>query len=207
MEEMGRSVSEVRRFGGASRVYPGISCGFHGLGLALGELAEFMTLEGDLTGGPDVFVTVDNVASLRGGVGARGVGLVVDEDGLLVGVEDLAVDLDVGVEDLAGTVGLGEDKTGREVGVEDLVGLDVVVEVVLLLETRFDMALDCVPKDGLLVGVEGLEPDPEPEPPEEDDLRCPALGPGDAARGLDANIFLPLASGWVFDNLDFSVLG
>lgn len=162
-----------------------------------------MALEGDFTKGVVAFVTVDNVGSLRGGVGARGAGLVVDKDGLLlVGVEDLAVDL-VGVEDLAGTVGLDEDKLGREVGVDDLVGLTVVVvvEVGLGLVTGFDMALDCAPKAGLPVGVEGLEPEPETEPPDEDDRRCTAaLGPGDGARGLDAKLFQPVASGWGFDN-------
>lgn len=160
-----------------------------------------MTVEEDLIKGADVFVTVDNVGVLRGGVGARAAGLVVDKDGLLVGVDDLAVDLIVGVEDLAGTVGLVDDNVGCEVGVEDL-GLTVVVEEGLLLDTEFDMTLACAAKAGLPVGVEGLEP--EPEGPEEDGLRGPTLGPGDVARGLNANtvLFLLVASGWVFDNLD-----
>lgn len=167
-----------------------------------------MTVDGDLTKGADALVTVDNVGVLRGGVGARGAGLAVDKDGLLVGVEDLPVDLDVGVDDLAGTVGLDDDKVEREVGVEDLAGLTVVVEEVLVLETGFDKALVCVPKAGLLlVGVVGLDPEPEPDPePPEDGLRCPAPSAGDAARGLDAKLFLPLASCWLFDNLDFSEL-
>ncbi|MFS8013079.1 hypothetical protein Hanom_Chr14g01328561 [Helianthus anomalus] len=164
MDEMGLSLSEVLKLGGASRV--------------------------------DVFVTVDNVGDLRGGVGVRGAGFVVDNDGLLVGVEDLAVDL-VGVEDLAGTVGLDEDKTEREagVGVEDL-GLTVVVEAGTFLVTGFDTALDWVPKAGLLVKVEDLEPEPEPEPaaPVDDGLWGPAPGAGDAARGLDAKLLLPVDS-------------
>lgn len=152
------------------------------------------------------------------GVDALGVGLVVDEDkdallvvvvvvvGVGVGVEDLGVALDVGVEDLGGAVGLEEDKTGRElVGVEDLEGLEVGFEVVVVLGGGFDVVvLDDAPKAGLLVGVEGLEP----EPPEEVGLRGPALGAGDAARGLDTMLFLlGGASGWVFDSLDFDAFG
>ncbi|KAL8102831.1 hypothetical protein AgCh_027375 [Apium graveolens] len=48
------------------------------------------------------------------------------EDLTAVGVEDFAVDLNVGVEDLAGTVGLVEGKV-EQVGVEDLIGLEVMV--------------------------------------------------------------------------------
>lgn len=158
---------------------------------------------GDLTGA-GVFVTV---AGLRVGVGALGVGLVVDDkDGLLVGV-----DLDVGVEDLGGAVGLDEEITGRElVGVEDLEGLEVGFEIVVVLGTGLDMVLDDVdvPKTGLPVGVKGLEPEaePEPEPPDEVGLRGPAPGPGDAGRGLDTKLFL-VASGCVFDSLDFGAVG
>lgn len=152
---------------------------------------------GDLTGA-GVFVTV---AGLRVGVGALGVGLVVDDkDGLLVGV-----DLDVGVEDLGGAVGLDEEITGRElVGVEDLEGLKVGFEIVVVLGTGLDMVLDDVdvPKTGLPVGVKGLEP----EPPDEVGLRGPAPGPGDAGRGLDTKLFL-VASGCVFDSLDFGAVG
>lgn len=144
------------------------------------------------------------MAGLRVGVDDLDAGLlvVVDREGLLVGVEDLAVDL-VGVEDLAGTVGLDEDEIGREVGVEDLEGLEVVVEVgfdiVVLLETGFDIGLDDVPDAGLPVGVEGLELGP----PEEDGLRSPTLGPGDDARCLDT-MFLPVASDWLFDSYTIS---
>lgn len=141
-------------------------------------------------------MTAEIVGDLRGGVGARGAGLVVDKDGLLVGVEDLVVDL-VGVEDLAGTVDLDEERTGREVGVEDL-GLTAVVDVGVFLVTGFDMALDCVPKAGLLAKVEFLEPDPVV--PVDNGLRVPAFGPGDGARGFDTKLFLPVDSCWVFDN-------
>lgn len=172
----------------------------------LGELVAangcvvFFTV-GDLTGGAGVFVTV---VGFRVGVDALGVGLVVDKDGLLVGVgvEDLGVALEVGVEDLGGAVDLDEEMMGREVvGVEDRVGLDVGFETVVVLGSEFDVVLDDddddVPRIGLLVGVEGLEP----EPPDEVGLRGPALGPGDAARCLDTMLVLvATASGCVFDS-------
>lgn len=74
-------------------------------------------------------------------MGARGVGP-------LVGVDDLAVDRGVGVDDLAGSVGLVgptmEEDLG--VGVEDLEGLDVVLGTVFVM--------------GRPVGVAGLDPGP-----------------------------------------------
>lgn len=204
-DEIGLSVNEVRKFGGASRVYPGISCGFHGLGLVVGEFKTgcvvFVFLSvGDVTDGAGVFVT-----GLRVGVGVRRAGLVAVKDGLLVvGVEDLGVDL-VGVEDRSGAVGLDEGKTGREVvGVEDLEGLEAGFEIVAVFGTGFDMVLDGVPETVLPVGVKGLEP--EPEPPDEVGLRGPVLGPGEAGRCLDTKLFL-VASGWLFDNLDFGAFG
>lgn len=174
--------------------------------------AGFVTVGGDFWGGADVFVTVVSVACLRVGVGALDAGLLAGKDGLLVGVEDLALDLGVGVEDLAGRVDLVEPTVVRGVGVEDLegldavvaVGLDVVLEVVL--GTEFDVGLDDVPNVGLPVGVAGLEPGP----PEEDGLRSPELevfNPGDDTGCLDTKLFLPVASGWVFDSRDFNAVG
>lgn len=191
-----------------------------------------MIIGGDLTGGVDVFVTVVNVGSLRVGVAARGAGLVAVKDGLLVGVKDLAVDRGVGVEDLAGSAGLLEPMVGREVGVEDLAGLDVAVEAGLdvaveaglddeaevgldvmlevVLVSEFDMVLDA----DLPVGVAGLEPGPpedtgrEPGPPDEDGLRSPpleVLNPGDDTCCLGIVLFLPVASGWVFDSYTRSI--
>lgn len=189
---------------------------------------------GDLTTGvDDVLVRVVSVGCLRVGVGARDAGLLEVKDGLLVGVEDLAVDLGVGVEDLAGTVGLVEPMVGREVGVDDLEGLDVVVEVVLEVELEvalgieLDTSLVDEPNVGLPVGVAGLPVEVtglpaelaglpvgvagrEPGPPEEEGLRSPALevfNPGDDNGCLDIILFLPVASGWVFDSRDFSAAG
>ena len=76
--ERSRSGREVLKLGGTSREKPGISEGFHGLGFTVGGLARggtgFLDIvgpdlvteeqEGDLTGGADVFVTVDSVDGL-----------------------------------------------------------------------------------------------------------------------------------------------
>ncbi|GJW59371.1 hypothetical protein Tco_0108706 [Tanacetum coccineum] len=93
-----------------------------------------------------------------------------DDVDLLVGVDDLAVDFDVGVEDLTGSVGLVELTVEREVGVDDLVGLEgvfevgleVVLELVLVVEldtglvAELDKGLDDEANVGRLVGVAGL---------------------------------------------------
>ncbi|KAL8102840.1 hypothetical protein AgCh_027384 [Apium graveolens] len=160
--EVGRSESEVPKLGCTSLEKPGISAGFHGFGLTVGELgrggAEFLvtlgaafTTEGDFTEGADAFDDTDRVFGLRVGVAALDVDFVAGAEGL-VGVEDLALDLDVGVEDLAVDLAVGvedlavaagaedlavaagaEDLTAvvegkvEQVGVEDLIGLEVMV--------------------------------------------------------------------------------
>ncbi|CAA3024446.1 Hypothetical predicted protein [Olea europaea subsp. europaea] len=104
-----------------------MSEGFHALGFVVGELdtvgtgffavevTDFITEEevGDLNGALDTDV-------LRVGVDALDVDFGAGKDCVVVGVEDLMVDLVVGVEDLGGTVGLAEGKVAREVGVADL---------------------------------------------------------------------------------------
>ncbi|CAA3024445.1 Hypothetical predicted protein [Olea europaea subsp. europaea] len=106
-----------------------MSEGFHALGFVVGELdtvgtgffavevTDFITEEevGDLNGALDTDV-------LRVGVDALDVDFGAGKDCVVVGVEDLMVDLVVGVEDLGGTVGLAEGKVAREVGVADLGG-------------------------------------------------------------------------------------
>lgn len=222
--ESGLSGRVVLKFGGASREKPGISEGFHGLDFTVGELARGGTgflavvgpgLEteeaGDLTGGADVFVTVEIVAGLRVGVVALDVGFDAGKVGLDVGVEDLAVVLD-GVEDLAGTVGLLEGNVALEVGVEDLEGLDTVVDVGL--DAVVDVDLGAVVSVGLAaeaiverpVGVTGLDPGP----PDDEGLRTPILevfNPGDKAECLDAECDLEAGSSWGFASLDFSAVG
>ena len=143
--EVGRSESEVRKFGGTSWENPGMSNGFHGLGFTVGELArggaEFLIAvevasvteeDGDLAGGTDAVDMADRVVGLRVGVAALDVGLFTGAGAArLVGVEDLAVDLDGGVEDLAVdlVVGVEDLAVDIDVGVADLaVGLDVGVE-------------------------------------------------------------------------------
>lgn len=234
--EGGRSESEVRKFGGTSWEKPGMSNGFHGLGFTVGELArggaEFLIVveaalvtaeDGDLTGGADTFDAAERVGGLRVGVVALDVGLVTGAAGL-VGVEDRAVDLDVGVEDLAVEdiiVGVEDLAVDLDVGVEDLaVDLDVGVEdlagAVGLAEGTVDLVgvedregLDAMVADGLDAVIdEGLEAEAkvgrpvgvaglDPRPPEEEGLRTPALdvfNPGAKTDCLDARLFLAVGS-------------
>lgn len=213
--EGGLSETDVLKFGGTSRENPGISEGFHGLGLTLGELdlvgagflaavetGLFETTEeevGDLTEAAGVFV------GLRVGVEALDVDFDAGKEDCLVGVEDLTVGLAVGVEDLGGTVGFAED-VGR-VGVADLEGFDVAVDVSLDV---FEAVLSAVANVGLFaaevdldvelkvgrpVGVTGLDAGP----PEEDGLRSPPVevfNPGDEAGCLDDKVLLAAGSGW-----------
>lgn len=115
--ETGLSGSVVLKLGGASSEKPGISDGFHGLDLA-GEVPREGTgcfdtagagleIEEVLTEGADMLGAFNGVDGRRVGVDALDAGLEVDKVGLLVGVEDLVVDLNKGVEDLEGTVGVG----------------------------------------------------------------------------------------------------
>lgn len=205
--DSGLSGTDVLKFGGASSEKPGISEGFHGLDFTVGELprdgtgfldaigAGFETEEDDLVSEAETLGALDDVDGRRVGVAALDVELDEGKVGLDVGVEGLAVDLDKGVEDLvgtvgltagtmdliAGTVGLVDGKVALDVGVEDLEGLDVVVNM------------------GRPVGVAGLDPGP----PDDDGLRVPALevfSPGEEAAGLDIKLFLAVGSGCRFAN-------
>ncbi|KAL6541616.1 hypothetical protein OROGR_011102 [Orobanche gracilis] len=229
LAEGGRSDIDVLKFGGASSENPGISEGFHILGLTVGELdrggAGFFE-----TG----FETKEEVGDFKAGVLVPLIGLRIEVDDLdvdfdagmvgpvpLVGVKDLIVDLEVGVDDLGGTVvGFAKDNVGRGVGVEDLDGLDVavgvslddVIEVGLAgadnvglfdVEVKVDRDVEVTLTVGRPVGVAGLEP------PEEDGLRSPPLevfGPGDDDDdadddgGLDDKLLLEVGSGWELDS-------
>lgn len=161
MTDGGLSDRDVLRFGGASRENPGISEGFHGFGRVTGELGRigarfFSELETDLeTEGEEItdltevaveLVTLEPVIGLRVGVAALGTELDAGiED--LVGVEDLMVDLEVGVIDLGGATGFVEVKVEREVGVADLAGFDVVD---VILDDEVEVDLVDVANDGLV---------------------------------------------------------
>lgn len=155
------------------------------------------------------------VDALDVGFGGGTVGLEVGVDDLaavLVGVEDLAgtedlaeetvglVMVTVGLADAVAslfeaapilaeeTAGLFEGKVAREVGVEDLEGLDVVVNV------------------GRPVGVAGLDPGP----PDDEGRRIPTLeefNPGEEAGCFETKLLLAIGSCWRFASLDFSTLG
>ncbi|PON39821.1 hypothetical protein TorRG33x02_341700 [Trema orientale] len=150
--------------------------------------------EDDLEGGADIQDTDDGVVGRRVGVAALDVDFGAVIVGLAVGVDDLAVDLDNGVEDLDGTVGLAVD-----VGlVADTVGL---LEVNVGLEVGVDglVGLDAVVNEGRPVGVAGLDPGP----PDDDGLRVPApeeFNPGDETGCLDTKLLLAGSSGWGFAN-------
>lgn len=132
--DSGLSGNVVLKLGGASSEKPGISDGFHGLDLTVGEVprdgdagcleftgACFLTvtgvgcldvteaglgLEEALTEEAYILGSFDDKDGRRVGVVALDVGLEGGKVGLLVGVEDLAADLDKGVEDLDGIAGL-----------------------------------------------------------------------------------------------------
>lgn len=184
-----------------------------------------VTEDRDLMEGAVALAVLDTEVGRRVGVAALDVdfdpgidALVVSVEEFLVGVEDLAPDLAVGVEDLVGTVDLAEGKVEREVGVEDLDGRDVVVVDIVLevavdviaLDAAVDVRLDADVKEdvalnvGRPVGVEGLDP------PDEDGLRRPefeVFNPAVEAGCLDAKLLLPEGSGWGFANLDLNAVG
>eukprot|EP00262_Sarcandra_glabra_P000998 TRINITY_DN11007_c0_g1_i1.p2 TRINITY_DN11007_c0_g1~~TRINITY_DN11007_c0_g1_i1.p2 ORF type:complete len:268 (+),score=55.13 TRINITY_DN11007_c0_g1_i1:713-1516(+) len=160
--ETGLSGKVVLKLGGASREKPGISEGFQGLDLTVGELPRDGT-EFFKVAGPDLVTEEDRLG------GTELPGRVDGVDGRLVGVagldedEDLGADIgrDTGVEDLAeeGVDGLAEGimdfdevKMEREVGVDDREGLVVAGRV------------------GRPVGVEGLDA-VEPGPPDDEGRR------------------------------------
>lgn len=181
--------------------------------------------DGYLIGGTDVIVVGDDAAGLRVGVADLDVGFNAGTFVLLIGVDDFAVGLAVGVEDLGITVGLAEGKVAREVGVDDLVGLDMGVDINLdvvvndAFEPVFSVglgadvkaALDVVLNAGHQVGVEGLNPpDEEGLPPDEEGLRSPAVevvNPGDEVGCLDDKLLLTAGSVRGFASLDFKAKG
>lgn len=208
MAESGLSGNDVLKFGGASRENPGISEGFHGLGFTLGELDRgntgFFTAVVTALSTEEVGDLSETAGVLDGNVGLLRIGVaVLGKDfgagilGLLAGDEALMVDLAVGVDDLGGTIGFAEGKVGRAVGVADLEGLHVAVDVtfdvveeglVAVVNVRlFDagVELDRVElRVGRPVGVDGLDPGP---PPEEDGLWSPPVevfNPEDAVSCL-----------------------
>lgn len=160
--ESGLSGNVVLRFGGVSSEKPGMSDGFHGLDLTVGEAARgtagvldgvgigFAAGEEGLTWDTAGFAVV--VAELSGRrVGVADLDMVLGGGtvGLDVGVEDLAVDLDRGVVDLEGPADF------VPVLVVDLAvePADLVVEVVGLdaVGVRRDELADLLRDLGLVV--------------------------------------------------------
>ncbi|KAK8535992.1 hypothetical protein V6N13_104604 [Hibiscus sabdariffa] len=187
--ESGLSGSVVLKFGGASSEKPGISEGFHGLDATVGEAprdgTEFLDAAGAgfVTGGAHMLGVLDGVAGRRVGVAALDAGLVEGIEGLAVGVEDLTVDL-VGVDDLAETVGLVDEVKGFVAGfVADATGLDAEIDGLFDCNVARDVGVDDLAgldavKVGRPVGVAGLEPGP----PDDEGLRVPVeFNPGDKA--------------------------
>lgn len=196
--EGGLSGSVVLKFGGASRENPGISEGFHGLGFTDGELDRagtgfFTAAEtglateeelGDFIETEGVLIPLDTDVGLLVGVEDLDVDLEGGAEDLLVGVEDLAVDRDVGVEDLGGAEGFDEETVER-VGVEDLEGFETKVGVAL--DVKCDVGLAAAADEGLLEDEVNVPLDElkvgrpvgvaglDPGPPEEDGLRSPPL--------------------------------
>lgn len=194
--EDGLSGNDVLKFGGASREKPGISEGFQGLDLRVGEIPRDGTtpldivgadleIEGvggpDGPGGPGLVVAVEELDFIAELV--VGPDLVTDEDrlggikleGKLDGVDDLlvgVVDLDTGL--LAG----GMDDL--DAGVEDLAGDDDLGGAAAELEGTLGRAvgvedlegLDAVCTEGRPLGVEGLE-EVTLDPPDDEGLLIP----------------------------------
>lgn len=128
----------------------------------------------------DLAVDRDGVEDLAGTVGlaAGTVGLVAEIVGLVAVTVGLAAET---VGFVAETEGLVEGNEALDVGVEDLEGLDVVVNV------------------GRPVGVAGLDPGP----PDDEGLRIPALEvfkPGEEVACLDTKLLLVVGSSCGFAN-------
>lgn len=186
----GLSGKDVLRFGGASREKPGISEGFQGLDLRVGEVprvgptvldvvgpgldieaadTDFVVaveeddLIDELVMGPDLLTDED----LLGGT-ILVEGKLVGVEGLFVGIVDIDIgftaggadDLDNGVEDLAGE----DDRGGGAVDFEGIVGRAVGVED---LE-----GLDAAGSEGRPLGVKGLD-EVTLDPPDDDGLLIP----------------------------------
>lgn len=194
--ERGLSGIDVLRFGGASREKPGISDGFHGLDLTVGEVPRAGTAlfggaaletEEDRAGAADVVVVLDGVAGLLVGVDDLDADLVAGTDGRDVGVDDLGGPVDGLTREVVGfatEVVLDEVRVGLEVGVEDREGLDVAGSI------------------GRLVGVDGREDLAEAGPPDDDGLRTTELVECklDEDVGLGNEVTLEAGSGCGFDS-------
>jgi len=185
--EVGLSGSDVLRFGGASREKPGISDGFHGLDLTVGELPlegvcavvfdgeeplgivePDLEIEDDLTGAAKLPCWAEGTEGRLVGVDALDVGLLcAGMEGLDEGVVDLIAgidDLEVGVDDLlAGAdalpAGAGFLLAGPAALLEGVVDL---IEGSVDLEVGVDdLGAEAPVLAGTVareVGVEGLEP-------------------------------------------------
>lgn len=185
--EVGLSGNDVLRFGGASREKPGISDGFHGLDLTVGELPlegvcavvfageeplgivePDLEIEDDLTGAAKLPCWAEGTEGRLVGVDALDVGLLcAGMEGLDEGVVDLVAgidDLEVGVDDLLA----GADALPAGAGFL-LAGPAALLEgVVDLTEGSVDLEIgvdDLGAEAPVLagtvareVGVEGLEP-------------------------------------------------
>lgn len=185
--EVGLSGNDVLRFGGASREKPGISDGFHGLDLTVGELPlegvctvvfageeplgivePDLEIEDDLTGAAKLPCWAEGTEGRLVGVDALDVGLLcAGMEGLDEGVVDLVAgidDLEVGVDDLlAGAdalpAGAGFLLAGPAALLEGVVDL---IEGSVDLEVGVDdLGAEAPVLAGTVareVGVEGLEP-------------------------------------------------
>ena len=185
--EVGLSGSDVLRFGGASREKPGISDGFHGLDLTVGELPlegvcavvfageeplgivePDLEIEDDLTGAAKLPCWAEGTEGRLVGVDALDVGLLcAGMECLDEGVVDLVAgidDLEVGVDDLlAGAdalpAGAGFLLAGPAALLEGVVDL---TEGSVDLEVGVDdLGAEAPVLAGTVareVGVEGLEP-------------------------------------------------
>lgn len=174
--DSGLSGSVVLKLGGASSEKPGISDGFHGLGLGFtfGEVpgdvigclditGADLEIEEVLTDREDTVDTLDGVVGRLVGVDALEVGLDADKVVLVVGVEDLVVDLegvvdlDKGVEDLDGIVVLA---AGTVVVLATETAALVAETMGLAEETEVLVVATIALVDGMVVrevGVEGLD--------------------------------------------------
>lgn len=222
--DSGLSGSVVLKLGGASSEKPGISDGFHDLGLdfTVGEVpgdvigclditGADLEIEEVFTDGEDTVGTLDGVVGRLVGVDALEVGLDAGKVVLVVGVEDLAVDLDKGVEDLDGIVVLAAgtvEVLPRETAalVAETTGLAEETEVLVVATIAL--------VDGMVVrevGVEGLDDfetvvnvgrpvgvtDLDPRFPDDEDLLVPPteeLNPGEETGCLDTKLLLPASS-------------
>lgn len=180
--EVGLSDSDVLRFGGASSEKPGISDGFHGLDLTVGELplegagAAVVAADEELLDivGPGLEIEEDRTGLGKLPCWVAGAGAGAGAEDRLVGVDDLdagllcagkegldkgVVDLVAGIDDLE--VGVDDLLAGADAlpaGTDVLVALaetDVLDGVVDLAEGCVDLARGCVDLAGGCVDLAG----------------------------------------------------